>query len=132
MDQINWIAAVVAGVLGFFPGALWYSNLMFLKPWQADMGISGNEAGGISMATRLVSGVILSIIAAVAFAFLLGPHPAVHPSLLKAVVVALAIITTSFGIQYLFEGRTVRVTAINGGYHLVQFLIFAVVLGLWH
>ena len=131
MHQINWIAAGVAGVLGFFHGAAWYSNAMFLKAWQADMGISGDRVG-VSMATRLVSGLILSIFASGAFAWLLGPEPVLRTSLIAAVVVALGIITTSFGIQYLFEGRTVRVTLINGGYHLVQFLIYAVVLGLWH
>jgi hypothetical protein len=121
---------VVAGVLGFFHGAVWYSPLMFLKPWQTDMGISG-EQGGMSMAPRLVSGLILSVVAAVAFAWLLGPEPGLRTSLIAAAVVAIGLITTSFGIQYLFEGRTVRVTLINGGYHFVQFLIYALVLGLW-
>jgi hypothetical protein len=130
MNDINWIGAIVAGVLGFFPGAVWYSPVMFLKAWQADMGISGHT-GGPSMAVRLVSGAACSIVSALAFAWLVGPDPALDVALLAGAIVAVAIITPSFGIQYLFETRTVRVTLINGGFHLVQFLIFGLVLSLW-
>jgi hypothetical protein len=131
MPDINWLAAVAAGVLGFFHGAVWYSPVMFLNAWQKDMGLTGHQ-GGMSMAARLGSGILLSVIAAGVFAWLLGPEPDLGRALVAAVAVAVGIITTSFGIQYLFEGRTLRVTLINGGYHLVQFVIYALVLGLWH
>jgi len=39
MQHINLIAAVVAGIIGYFPGGLWYSKAMFLRRWAAEMGI---------------------------------------------------------------------------------------------
>src|ERR1044072_1172517 len=56
MPEVNWVAAVVAGIVGFFPGALWYSPLMFLKPWQTDMSLTGHP-DGISFGARRASGI---------------------------------------------------------------------------
>ena len=104
---------------------------MFLKPWQADTGITGHQ-GDMSPAVRFGGGIALSIVAALAFAYYLGPDPALGAALTGGLVVGLAFVTTSFGIQHLFEGRSARVALINGGYHTAQFLIFGLVLGLWH
>ncbi|NJO13074.1 MAG: DUF1761 domain-containing protein [Gammaproteobacteria bacterium] len=38
----------------------------------------------------------------------------------------------SFGINYLFEQRSLRLFLINGGYHTVQYTLIGLVLGLWH
>ena len=131
MPDINWLAAIVAGVLGFFVGGLWYSKLMFLKPWQADTGIDEGHRGDISEATRFIGGVVLSAVAAIVFAIFLGPAPGLGRAVGWGVAIGLAFITTSFGIQHLFEGRSARVALINGGYHTAQFAIFGLVLGLW-
>jgi hypothetical protein len=38
----------------------------------------------------------------------------------------------SFGINYLFEQRSLRLFLINGGYHTLQYTLIGLVLGLWH
>jgi len=131
MFHINWLAAVAAGVLGFFPGAIWYSKLMFLPAWQADTGLS-KPPEKPSEAVRIVTGLVLSIFSAIIFAVLMGRGPDLLDSVHAALAVAIAFITPAFAIQYLFEGKPLRLTLINGGYHTVQFLIFGIVLGLWH
>jgi hypothetical protein len=131
MVEINWIAAVAAGILGFLPGAVWYSKLMFLKAWQAETGIEGH-VGNMPESVRMGSGLALSVAAAIVFASFLGPEPPLQQALISGLAVGGAFITTAFGIQYLFEGRSLKLTLINGGYHVVQFLAFGLVLGLWH
>jgi len=131
LPDVNWIAAVVAGILGFMPGALWYSPVLFLNAWQRETGLTGQEKG-LPFPARLATGTALSIVAALAFAFLLGPWPTLKFAVAAALAVGIAFITTAFGIQYVFEGKSVKLTLINGGYHVVQFLIYAVILGLWH
>jgi hypothetical protein len=131
MAEINWLAAVAAGILGFLPGALWYSKLMFLKAWQAETGIEGH-VDNMPESVRMASGLALSVAAAIAFAFFLGPLPPLQSALMWGLVVGAAFITTALGIQYLFEGKSLRLTLINGGYHIVQFVTFGFVLGLWH
>ena len=41
-------------------------------------------------------------------------------------------VTTSFGINYLFERKPLRLFLINGGYHTLQFTLIGAILGLWH
>jgi hypothetical protein len=130
MGEINWLAALVAGIVGFFPGAVWYSPLMFLKPWQADAGITGH-GGDMAMPMRLGLGLLMSLVAALLFAVLVGPDPTLFYSVKVGLVVGVGFITTAFAIQYLFEGKTLRLTLINGGYHTVQFLIYGLIIGLW-
>ena len=131
MGHINIIAAVVAGIVGYFPGALWYSKAMFLRPWAAEMGIDLEKPPeGKGHGPKIAIGVMTSIVAAIVFALIAGPAPALHPTLLLAVARA-GLIGSAFAIQYLFEERSFAFWAINAGYHLVQFTIIALVIGLW-
>jgi hypothetical protein len=131
MQHINLIAAVVAGIVGYFPGGLWYSKAMFLRRWAVDMGIDvDNPPAGKGHGPKIAIGVVTSIVAAIVFALIAGPAPALHATLLLAVAIA-GLVGSAFAIQYLFEERSLAFWAINAGYHLVQFVIFALVLALW-
>jgi hypothetical protein len=131
MAEINWLAAIVAGILGFFPGGLWYSKLMFLNVWMADSGIAAEDCKKHAPGKQIGAGVVLSLIAALIFAYLIGERPPLDRAFIAGLGVGL-FITAAFGIQYLFEGKNLRLAAINGGYHIVQFAIFGLVLGSWH
>ncbi|MDB5707975.1 MAG: hypothetical protein JWL96_45 [Sphingomonas bacterium] len=132
MQQINLVAALVGGVIGFFPGALWYSNLMFLPRWAREMGIDlANPPEKKNHGREIAIGLFASLVAAVVFALIAGPAPALDHALLLALACA-GLIGTAFAIQYLFERRSLAFWAINASYHLVQFLLFAVVIALWH
>jgi len=131
MHHINWLAVIVAGIVGFFPGAVWYSPVMFLKPWARELGIDLSQPQKPKhMPLLLVTGLILSIVVAIVLSFIIGPVPGVHHALLAAAGCAIGLVAASFGIQYLFEGRSITFWAINAGYHLVQFLLIGLVLGL--
>jgi hypothetical protein len=131
--DVNWLAVLLAAVVGYFPGAIWYSPLMFLKPWAREQGIDLTRPPKAKHAgSRIVIGLIPSFAAATVFALILGPAPGLHHALMMAVAVAGGLVAPCFAIQYLYENRGFAFFAINAGYHLVQFLIFAVVLGLWH
>lgn len=34
LEHINWLAVLVATLSSFLIGAVWYSPLMFARPWQ--------------------------------------------------------------------------------------------------
>ena len=132
MQHINLVAAIVAGIIGYFPGALWYSKVMFLRRWAAEMGIdidnppSEKQNHGV----KIVIGVVTSIVAAIVFALIAGPAPGLCHAVLTGVAIA-GLIGSAFAIQYVFEGRSFTFWAINAGYHLVQFTIIGLVIGLW-
>lgn len=37
MMDVNWIAIIAAAVINMIVGSLWYSPVMFLKPWMATL-----------------------------------------------------------------------------------------------
>lgn len=41
MNEINIWAILVATVASFALGVLWYSPLLFLKPWSREAGVNG-------------------------------------------------------------------------------------------
>jgi hypothetical protein len=75
---------------------------------------------------------IFSLIAAFAFAWLAGSNPPLQESLLKAAVIGAGFVATSFGINYQFASRSTLLWLVDGGYHVVQFLLFGLIIGLWH
>ena len=131
MQQINLVAAVLAGIVGYFPGALWYSKAMFLRRWAREMGIDMDAPPeGKGHGPKIAIGMATSIVAAIVFALIAGPAPALHHTLLLGVAIT-GLIGSAFAIQYLFEDRSFAFWAINAGYHLVQFTIIGLVIGLW-
>ena len=75
---------------------------------------------------------VLSLIAAFVFAMFLGPKPGLGFALGAGFSAGLCWVAASFGINYLFEHRSLKLFLINGGYHTLQFTVIGLVLGLWH
>ena len=129
--EINYLAAVAAAVSSFLLGGLWYSPIMFLNPWNAAMGRTAESKQGHPARVFGLS-FVFALVSALAFASLLGPAPALSDALQMALIVGLCFVAASFGINYQFADRPLSALLIDGGYHTGQFLIYAVILGLWH
>lgn len=127
--MVNYWAVLVAAVSSFMLGGLWYSPALFGKVWNAEnggVGQTGHPAKvfGVSF--------VFSLVAALAFAVLLGPEPELNRALWLGALVGFGCVAASFGINYQFAQRSAKLWLIDGGYHTVQFLIFGLILGLWH
>lgn len=142
MGDFHLPAALVAGVLGFFVGGAWYSKGLFGTAWGKANGYfdaSGNlrpelqaKAGAKHPARAFAIAIPFSLVAAVVFASLLGPDPDLGFALGRALVCAGGFVATCFGVNYQFcVDRSLVSWAVDAGYHVVQFLVFALVLGLW-
>jgi hypothetical protein len=75
---------------------------------------------------------LFSVIAAAAFSVWIGPNPLLGTALLKGLVADWCFVAASFGINYQFASRSTLMWLIDGGYHTAQFVLFGLVLGLWH
>lgn len=38
LGEVNWLAVIVGGIIYFALGALWYSPMLFARPWQRSIG----------------------------------------------------------------------------------------------
>jgi hypothetical protein len=75
---------------------------------------------------------LLAVVAAYVFAMFLGPNPALGLAVGAGAAAGACWVAASFGINYLFASRSLKLWLIDGGYHTVQFTLFGLVLGLWH
>ncbi|MBL8516730.1 MAG: DUF1761 domain-containing protein [Betaproteobacteria bacterium] len=131
MSEINYWAVLVAAALSFAFGGLWYSPAMFGNLWNRENGSDPKGQRGHSARVFGVS-LVLSVVAAAAFAYWLGPNPPLSSALGYGLVAGLGFVAACFGINYQFAQRSVLLWAVDGGYHVGQFLLFGLVLGLWH
>lgn len=128
---INYWAVLVAAVSAFVLGGLWYSKLLFGNAWMRESGMTEEKAAQSNPAKVFGGAFVLSLLAAWAFAMFLG-EVSWQEGTMYGFMAGLFWVAASFGINYLFEQRSLKLWAINGGYHTVQFTLYGFILGLWH
>lgn len=124
--EVNWWGVLLAALSGFVIGGLWYA-LLFAKPWQRAAGVTDEQLRG--GAVRAFAGTfVLSFVMAAALAAFIGPAGAAFGAAAGAVA-GVAWVAAAFGVNYLFERRSVTLFAINGGYNAVTFTVMGVIVG---
>jgi hypothetical protein len=114
----------------FLVGGLWYSPLLFARPWMADNGLTEAQLQGGML--RVFGGAfLLSLLMAFNLAAFIGPDPDVSFAVAASAAAGIGWVAESFGLVYLFERKSFRLFLINGGYLAVAFLVMGVILGLW-
>ena len=133
MVPINWLAVLAAVVIRMVVGGLWYSPLLFVKPWQALTGVTPETMrSGLGKAIAL--DLVMSLLMAIALATILG---LAHISgwLDGAVVGAWAwvgfVLATQLPLMT-YENRPLKLVAINTGAILLALLLMGALLGAWH
>lgn len=132
MEGINIWAVVAAAVASFALGGLWYSPALFGRAWQRATGLSDEQLESGNQAAIFGGSFVLALLGAWVFALFLGPAPAFGFATGAGFAAGLAWVAGSFGINYLFERKSLKLWLINGGYHVVQYTLFGVILGVWH
>lgn len=132
LAQLNYLAILTAAVAAFGIGGFWYSPALFGRAWQREAGLTDERLA--ARGAGMVFGVsfVLTVVASFVFAMFLGPKPAFGLALFAGLSAGVAWVATSFGINYLFEAKSLKLFGINAGYHVAQFTAMGAILGLWH
>ena len=135
LGSLNYWAILVAVVFNQALGAAWYSALA--KPWMAEVGLSIEDMEAMKGTPRQWYPYVLAVVSAVAFtlglALLaqgLGADSA-GEGLALGVLAAVGFVFTSNAINYSFEGRSLKLFLINGGYPLISYSVIGLLLGAW-
>jgi hypothetical protein len=129
MPEVSWIAVLLCGVATLVIGGLWYSPLLFAKAWQREAGVSDEALKSGNPAVRFGLTFVLGLIAAAVFALFIGDAMTTPQATAAGAAAGLAWVAASFGINYLFEHRSLKLWLINGGYHTLQFTAFGAIIG---
>src|SRR5687768_1095810 len=137
LPAINYLAVLVGGLVIFMLGGLWYSPVLFAKPWIALMGRTEEElrakAAASSMPAMYLTVFLCGLISAFVLAVVIDRFGAVTAGA-GALVGMLCWLgfagATSFG-SSLFSFEPRKLWLINSGYNLVSFIIAGVILAVW-
>ena len=130
MRTFEWLPSLIAALSAFIVGGLWYSPILFGKVWQREAGLSDERLQAANKGMIFGVSFVLCLVAAVAFSMVIGTEPSFFMSLHSGFGIGLAWVATSFGVNYLFELKSLKLWLINAGYHTVQFTIYGLVFGL--
>jgi|SRR5690349_5200759 len=130
MMELNWLAVVLAAVSAFVLGGMWYGP-MFKHAWCREAGID-MHAKPAHPARVFGTAFVAALVAAIAFAWWIGPAPELEYAVRHGVLAGFGIAAMSFAVNYAFAGRSLKLWLIDGGYHTLQFAVYGIILGLWH
>ena len=132
--EINWLAVLVGALSSFAVGGLWYSPLLFTKPWLAAIGKTEEDmrAGG-SPVVPFVLAFLMSAITAIVLSVLVDWARAdtLVEGLLVGLLVGVGLVATAYVTTYSFEQRSWTLIGINGGHDIVRAAVIGAIVGAW-
>ncbi len=135
MPVLNYWAVLGAAIVSMIVGSLWYSPMLFAKPWMKLNGFTGDNKADKTkgMATAMLGMFIGSLIMAYVLAnvLLLVGASTVSAALIAALWLWLGFIVVPYSSGVLFERKPLALFFINIGNYLVTLLLMAVVLAIW-
>ena len=129
IEHNHLLAIVAAALVTFLIGGPWYSAALFLKPWQRAMNLV--DARPKHPARVFGLAYLFSLISCAALSSFIATGSGALAGLKTGLLIGGGIVAASFGINYQFANRSVEALLIDGGFHLVQFAAFGLVLGAW-
>jgi hypothetical protein len=126
-------AVVVSGVAYFIMGALWYSPVLFGRPWMQAMGKKPEELSGGSPAVFLVT-FLAELFAVYVLAHFVRYAGAatVSEGLLTGLWAGVGLVGMATLVNHLYDAGRPRVLfLINAGYHVVSLALAGILLAVW-
>jgi hypothetical protein len=129
---INLLIVFAATVAGNLLGGIWYSPLVFGKPWARANNLTLGEYGGDrNIPGIFISSFILQLIAASMIAAMLGTNSTGLEGVQLGTLIAFSYVFTAMGMTNLFERRPIYLILINSAYHFVSFGVMGFIIGTW-
>ncbi|MCB9398033.1 MAG: DUF1761 domain-containing protein [Acidobacteria bacterium] len=132
MENINIWAVLTATVASFVLGGMWFSPILFAKPWMQVTGLSEEELAKGNMAKIFGGSFFLTLIMAFNLAAFLGKESDWAWGLTAGLLAGVGWVGTALGVIYLFERRPLKHFLINAGFQAVSFGVMGLILGWWH
>ena len=124
------LAILLSAASCFALGALWYSPVLFGKLWQSEEGLSDEQIKQTMEkhgAKPFIFSFVYAVLAAVGFYVFIRHSTSLGHNLAVGIIVGILLVATSFGVNYQFANRGNKLFLIDTGYHVVQFILYAIV-----
>lgn len=135
LSNINFLAVLVAAVSAFVIGSVWYSPILFGKGWQNALGLSEENIKDANMVKIFGTSFVLMLI--MAFGLTIAAN-ALYPNGLNwltglkvGLFVGIFFISTSYGVNILYQRKSFKLWAIDSSYQVLLLGIMGLIIGAW-
>lgn len=140
MHAVNYLAILVAAIVIFVLGGLWYSSVGFSKRWIQLQGKTEEqmraEAAAANMPVLYLSAFITSLLIAAVMGLLMMHFAAVMPvnaahGAIFGFVCWLGFAASTSYATAVFSGKPKQLWLIDSAYNLVSFVVAGIILSVW-
>jgi Protein of unknown function (DUF1761) len=131
-NHMNPWALLVSALILWLLGAAWYSPALFAKPWMAALGIvPGHQKKGLAagMLASFLGDVLVALV--MLHIVLWSEAASLGAGVFVGFICWLGFFAATMFPQGLYEGRPMKLFAINSGYWLLGLLIVGGLLAVW-
>ena len=136
LHEVNFLAVLVAAIVAFLLGAVWYSPLLFAKQWMQIHGYTPEKlkamqaqtkrAYAVSFASQLVLAAVMALLIAMI-------HMSSVIAGIKLGVLCWLGFAASIGFMAnMYSDKPLKAFLLDAGYQLVYFVAMGAILAAWH
>jgi len=138
--SINWLAVLVCVVVSMISGSLWYNPKTFFPVWWKGIGKTEQDVPGMGSNMAMTWGltVVGSLTQAIFMSLFVNMTGQLMPGgatlgsgALTGFLLWLGFVAPTYLVNKLFAGHGLKVWAIEIGNHLINFVIFGAIMGVW-
>jgi len=127
---MNWVAIIVAVVVNMVIGSLWFSPLLFQRPWVA-MRVDKNPMSGVASPMLYVITAVGAFVSAITLDWIIGMAGArsLTGGAIIGLYAGLGFVAPAILSDNLFNERPFRLYLIVAGFPVVGLLVMGAILG---
>jgi UDP-N-acetylmuramyl pentapeptide phosphotransferase/UDP-N-acetylglucosamine-1-phosphate transferase len=128
IQNLNWLAIIVAALSTFMIGGLWYS--VFEKPWMAANNFTNEDLKKRKMPVVFGLSFFFAFLMSLNLSMFIGKEDLAYGTI-AGFLTGFGWVALGIAIITLFENRPLKYVLINGGYMTVSFTLMGAILGAW-
>lgn len=133
VQNLNWLAVVVATLAAFAVGAVWYTPALFGKAWMKATGLTEKDTKKANMAKAIVLTLVTTFVSAMAIGVLVQvlALTEVWQGAAFGAMVAVALVGTNKVMQAQFELRPLSYNLVTTAGDIVALGVMGAILAVW-
>jgi len=131
MRTLNLWAILVAAIVAFVLGAVWFSPALFGNAWKRANGFGANEPPKASAQMMILAFALTLVMSANLAMFLNDPKTTLAWGATAGFLAGFGWIVMGMGIVSIFERRPLSYVLVNGGFLTVALVVMGAILGGW-
>lgn len=131
--DVNLGAVLVSAVAGMVVGAVWYSPVLFAKPWMVLTGrkdMNAVEGAAVGYITAFIGTLLMAFV--LAHFVIYAQATTLTDGAITGLWAWLGFTGPAFLSSYTFANRPRKLWAIDAGVYLVTFVVMGMILAVWH